>query len=322
MVRLVTDRRLAPVFAVLAAGRVKVLSVDIFDTVLWRRVPEPKDVFLLLGRDLGEKRHLGPQVTAIAFAELRHAAEKAARERREALTGYREITLPDVYREFPAFLFAKGFDAVAAAAAEVTFEAGLMIRDRAIADVMAAAKAAGAQVILVSDTYFTSPQIKAFLAKPGLVEGRDFDRLYVSCEAGRPKWRDLFDTVLADMAVPPAAMLHIGDSVEADIWPCLPARPDCGDARGAAGTGHDAGTARRLRPDRPALASVPSGAGGSGCGVGALLELWRGHSRAGVRRLRALDGGELPQSGGHQDLRHDARGALPEPGGRLHRGSP
>jgi len=37
---------------------------------------------------------------------------------------------------------------------------------------------------------------------------------------GRPKWRDMFDTVIADMGVAPAAILHVGDTLEADVWPC------------------------------------------------------------------------------------------------------
>ncbi len=209
-----------PVHAALAAGQIRVLSIDIFDTLLWRRVPEPKDAFLLLGRLLAEKRQLAPHINPVAFAELRAAAEKDSRARKEAATGSREVTLVDVYRELPAFLFAKGFDAPAAAAAEVTFEDSLMIRDTAIIDLMTAAKRAGAKVILVSDTYFSSTQIKGFLSKPGVMEGRDFDRLYVSCEAGRPKWRDLFDTVIADMGVAPAEILHVGDTLEADVWPC------------------------------------------------------------------------------------------------------
>jgi FMN phosphatase YigB (HAD superfamily) len=216
----VTDRRLGPALSALAAGQVKVLSVDVFDTLLWRRVPEPKDAFLLLGRRLAAEGRLAAHVNPVAFAELRHAAEKAARARREAATGSREVTLPDIYRALPSFLFAPDFDADAAAAAEVALEATLMIRDRAVAALMAAAKAAGARVILVSDTYFASAQVKRFLAKPGLAEGRDFDRLYVSCEAGRPKWRDLFDTILRDAAVPAAATLHVGDSLEADVLPC------------------------------------------------------------------------------------------------------
>ena len=215
-----TDRRLVPVLSAIAGGRVKVLSIDVFDTLLWRRVPEPRDAFLLLGRELTASGKLAGHIAPVAFAELRHAAEKAARARREAATGSREILLVDIYRELPAFVLAGGFDAEAAAATEFEHERRLMIRDTAISECMSIAKAAGVRVILVSDTYFTPAQMKTFLAKPGLTEGRDFDRLYASNEFGRPKWRDLFDLVLREEKVAPADMLHIGDTLEADIWPC------------------------------------------------------------------------------------------------------
>ncbi|TAK99700.1 MAG: hypothetical protein EPO08_15700 [Rhodospirillaceae bacterium] len=219
-----SDRRLAPVYTALAAGQIKVLSVDVFDTLLWRRVPEAIDVFLLLGRSLAACGKLAAHVSVVEFAELRRAAEKTARERKEAATGYREVTLLDIHNELPRFLFAKGFDAAAGAAAEIELESTLMICDPAVAALMAHAKAAGARVILVSDTYFSSAQVRGLLSKAQsktqVAEGRDFDRLYVSCEAGRPKWRDLFDTIVTDAGVPPTAIHHVGDSLEADVWPC------------------------------------------------------------------------------------------------------
>jgi hypothetical protein len=41
----VADLRLKPIADAIADGRCDVLSVDIFDTLIWRRVPEPKDIF-------------------------------------------------------------------------------------------------------------------------------------------------------------------------------------------------------------------------------------------------------------------------------------
>jgi FMN phosphatase YigB (HAD superfamily) len=186
---------------------------------LWRRVPEPADVFLLLGDELAKAGKLAPEVSAIAFAELRRAAERAARAKVQAATGYREVTLADIYAAMPEALFADGFDRDAQAAAEVALERLLLIIDEAIVDLIRTAKDAGAKVILVSDTYFTSSELRAFLNAAGAGD-LPIDRLYASCEAGRPKYRDLFDTVLANLGVAPGEVLHIGDSHEADIAPC------------------------------------------------------------------------------------------------------
>ena len=214
----VIDARLRTTAEGLRSGAIRVLSLDIFDTLLWRRVPEPADVFLMLGGDLATAGKLAPGVNAVAFAEARRAGERAAREKVQAVTGYREVKLGDIYAAVSGQLFTTGFDMAARAAAEVACEQRLLTHDHALAALMAVAHAAKVQVILVSDTYFTSVEIRALLAAAGLTA--PFDRLYVSCEAGRPKYRDLFDTVLADLGVPPAEMLHIGDSFEADVAPC------------------------------------------------------------------------------------------------------
>ena len=214
----VTDARLRAAAEGLHSGKYRVLSVDIFDTLLWRRVPEPADVFLLLGGDLRAAGKLAPGISAVAFAEARRAGERAAREKVQAVTGYREVKLGDIYAGLPDQIFVAGFDIAARAVAEVVCEQRLLTHDPDLAALMAVAHAAKAKVILVSDTYFTAAEIRALLAAAGFKA--PVDRLFVSCEAGRPKYRDLFDTVLAEMAVAPGEMIHIGDSFEADVAPC------------------------------------------------------------------------------------------------------
>lgn len=218
----VTDARLRTVADSLNKGTLKVLSVDIFDTLLWRRVPEPADVFLMLGGELKAAGKLSPGISAAAFAEARRAGERAARETVQAVTGYREVKLPDIYAVLSEQMFAAGFNVAARAAAEVACEQRLLTHDSALAALMNAARGAGAKVILVSDTYFTAAEIRALLAAAGM--DAPFDRLFVSCEAGKPKYRDLFDVVLKDLGIAPVDMLHVGDSYEADIAPCAARR--------------------------------------------------------------------------------------------------
>ena len=220
----IRDRRLIQLREGLADGRYRVLSVDIFDTLVWRRVPEPEDLFLILVRTLAEQGKLASHVSPVQFAELRYAAQRAAREKAEAITGYREILLADVYAGLPDSLFAAGFDAKARIAAELACEKSHLLLDQDLAGLVRFAKASGAKVFFVSDTYFTAGEIWELLAAAGFTDKALVDRLYVSCEAGRPKYRDLFDTVLKDAllvegGVPPAAYAHVGDNLEADIHP-------------------------------------------------------------------------------------------------------
>ncbi len=217
----ITDHRLMAAKEGLAVGRYQALSVDVFDTLLWRCVPEPADVFMVLGRQLAAAGRLAAHVAPAAFADLRRLAERAAREKVQAVTGYREVTLADIYAALPEGVFAPGFAAADRAAEELACERALMRLDPDLVALMQAAKAAGRKVILVSDTYFKSEEVRGFLAAAGLGDPAVIDRLYVSCEMGRPKYRDLFDTILKDLGTAPETLIHIGDSVEADVQPCL-----------------------------------------------------------------------------------------------------
>jgi hypothetical protein len=75
----ITDQRLIPAYEAFTAGHQKILSLDIFDTLLWRRVPEPSDVFLLLGQKLLNAGRLALHISPVAFAELRRFAQTSAR---------------------------------------------------------------------------------------------------------------------------------------------------------------------------------------------------------------------------------------------------
>jgi len=216
----IADERLKPVRDLLAGGGVRALSLDVFDTLVWRRVPEPSDVFLLLGRSLAEQGKLAAHITAQGFADLRHAAERAAREKVQAVTGYREIKLADIYALIPDHVFAPGFDSPARIQAELLCEGSLLILDRDVAQLMKTAKAAGAKVVLASDTYFTETELRGLLTAAGLKDQSLIDKAFVSCEIGKPKYRDMFDVILKDLGVTPAQLIHVGDTLDADINPC------------------------------------------------------------------------------------------------------
>ncbi len=215
-----TDQRLLPARDALASGAIKVLSLDVFDTLLWRRVPEAADAFLPFGRALSAAGRIAPYVAPLGFSDLRRAAERFAREQVQAATGYREVTLADIHGAMPDHIFAPGFNLADRVQAELAFERAQMILDQEIVTLMRAAKDAGARVVLASDTYFTSAQLRDFLAAAGLGDPSLIDRIYASCEVGKPKYRDMFDVILKDEGVPAGAVLHVGDTLEADVYPC------------------------------------------------------------------------------------------------------
>ncbi|NKB45439.1 MAG: hypothetical protein GKS03_14300 [Alphaproteobacteria bacterium] len=221
MTSLGPDSRLRPLIEELAGGRYKVLSLDVFDTLLWRRVPEPIDMFYRVGRVLIDGDFLAQSVAVSQFAHLRAAAEKAARARVEAKTGSREVLLADIYAELPEHIWQSQGKTDLAASIEVSTEAESMVLDHDVVAVMDAAISAGVRVVLTSDTYFTRDELTGFLVDAGLPADRIPEKLYISNEQGKPKWRDLFDYVLADLSVALEHVVHVGDNVDADVAPCV-----------------------------------------------------------------------------------------------------
>src|ERR1700676_3615748 len=75
-------------------GKYKVLSLDIFDTTVWRTFPAPTDLFYSLGSLMREKGLLYPSASPASFAAERTEAEREARARR---SHDGEVTLEEIY---------------------------------------------------------------------------------------------------------------------------------------------------------------------------------------------------------------------------------
>ncbi|HEY8867002.1 MAG TPA: hypothetical protein VIM22_08710, partial [Solirubrobacteraceae bacterium] len=64
------DARLRPAFEALARADFEVLSLDVFDTLLWRKVPRPADAFVLIAERLRARGMLAAGFDAGAVAPL------------------------------------------------------------------------------------------------------------------------------------------------------------------------------------------------------------------------------------------------------------
>ena len=60
------------------AGTVGALTTDVFDTIVWRKVPEPTDVFIKLGQALRDREALDPGLCPRSFAAVRAGGERAS----------------------------------------------------------------------------------------------------------------------------------------------------------------------------------------------------------------------------------------------------
>ncbi len=190
-------------------GRIQAVTLDCFDTILWRNVDSPIDVFYDLAQRPGMKRHG-------LTAGMRIKAEQAARAQRRFRDGSTEVTLRDIYRA--ALPDASTEDIDALMEEEIHAESNACIAFPGTLDFIRHAVSSGLKVHVVSDTYLTSPQLRDLLRRclPPEVEGM-LDHIFCSSEGGLSKSQGLFGRVLSKLAVAPATIGHVGDNLAADF---------------------------------------------------------------------------------------------------------
>ena len=192
----------------------RLLSLDCFDTLLWRDGHAPADLFAAL-----------PGITPMQ----RRFAESQARRVAGFGRGRQEITIAEIYAQLlPAAGPAERQAAVAAErqaaiAAELAAEARHCFAFAPTVELMRQAKARGLQVILVSDTYLDAAQLAALVAAAAGAEVAGLiDRIFPSSAFGKPKALGLYGEVLRKLKVPAREILHIGDNLGADVESVAP----------------------------------------------------------------------------------------------------
>lgn len=181
---------------------VTTLSLDCFDTLLWRNTQAPRDVFAEIALPGGG-------------IEPRVWAEGVAQRMANSRSGSHEITLTDVYRRL---LTNASEDEIAAAVSrEIEIEARHLFPFKPVVELMRDAKARGLQIILVSDMYLSEAQLRELLLRTAGDEVLGMiDRIFMSNEYGMPKSQGLFVPVLKALGIPGDRVLHVGDNYHAD----------------------------------------------------------------------------------------------------------
>jgi FMN phosphatase YigB (HAD superfamily) len=210
------DSRLAPAFAGLADDGIRVLSLDVFDTLLFRKLPEPADAFGLVAQRLRLRRALADGVSDELFAKLRRGAEEHARSLTLAAGRGVEVTLEEIHRALPASLFAGGRVPDDLGEVESEVERDLLVPDLDVLDLVRAAREGGRTVIVVSDTYFSERQLRLFMAR-GPLDSAQIDRVFPSSRYRAGKASGLFSVVLHELGCRPEEVLHVGDNHFSDV---------------------------------------------------------------------------------------------------------
>ena len=175
-----------------------IVSFDIFDTLLCRRVLRPRDVF------------------EVAEFYNNDQGFSYAKERMKAESDLSDLDSPTVYEIYDRLAKNTGIspeDINRLLRIEVETEKKLLVRREAMCELLKLVKQKGKRVLLVSDMYFTKEILKEILKDKGIL---DYDELFVSCEYHKSKSSGLFDIVKAE-GKSEGKWLHIGDNSFSDI---------------------------------------------------------------------------------------------------------
>jgi len=195
-------------------GRVAVLSLDCFDTLLWRKVPEPINAFYVLGERLRAEGMLAPDIDGSAFALLRERAERRAREQRAGEGLGLEVSLREICARVPRGVLRIGLDELVRQ--EVEVERSLLVPDLDVVELARLANERGVRVACVSDTYFSDTDLRSFLTAPPAAS-LDIERVFASSSYGVGKDGGLWRHVIEELGVEPGEILHLGDNHAADV---------------------------------------------------------------------------------------------------------
>ncbi len=188
---------------------IKVLSLDCFDTLIWRKTTSPVDVFYNL-------QHR-PTFKSLGFsARMREKAEGRARDKMVFSQASSEVRLKDIY--LAAFPNLTADQLANLMEEELQEEIASCYALPAMLDFMRAAHARKIKIIIASDTYLEEPQLRKILETTLPADAMSMiSKIFVSCEHGKSKSQGLHAKIREKLQLNPRTILHIGDHITADF---------------------------------------------------------------------------------------------------------
>lgn len=191
---------------------IKVVSFDIFDTLLFRTCIKPTDVFMRMYRK--KKDLFSEHVKEDDWVGARQTAERMARRAAFESYGNYEVTLDDIYAKLSDDLFRTEELKRLELRCE---EEACFLNPEIYRLLIYIRKNYDCKIILCSDMYLNSNQISGILSCNGFDQTLA-DQIFVSSEYKQSKrYMSLYQTVMFDLHISPGEMLHIGDNYYSDI---------------------------------------------------------------------------------------------------------
>jgi FMN phosphatase YigB (HAD superfamily) len=210
------DKRFRAFDGEIRHSNTRVISLDCFDTLLWRRVPKPTDIHLLVGEQLREAGILASHITPQGYAHLRVLAEQKARALQHVASGSSEVTLEQIHDLLEPAIATKSLQGLAAIT-ELQIERENVFADARLAAYLdALVGELPRHLIIVSDTYFSGEQLHSLLGQTQL-QSVQFASVHTSSDAGTGKGAHLWERTLEELGLEADQLVHLGDNPDADV---------------------------------------------------------------------------------------------------------
>lgn len=197
-------------------GKFKVISFDIFDTLVARFISSPDDVFYLLEKRAKEVLGVNLPFATIRSDAIRHLRKFASEEE----PSNKEVSTSEVYK-FIELHYAMDRDLCESLHdLEKEIELELSVPRPSGLVLFNAAVKGGAKVVITSDTYYDEAHLRRVLEKCGV---NGFQQLFLSSAGQRTKSAGtIFPSIFAQLAksIPglrPEEICHIGDNETNDV---------------------------------------------------------------------------------------------------------
>lgn len=188
-------------------SKTRIVSFDIFDTLIMRPFWNPIDLFVFLNQYF---REITKIETGMDFSKIRVEAEKETRRKNKAK---QEITLDEIYEEIQNQTKLEDEIIEKMKQKEQELEIKFCTKRKVAKEIYELAKYLGKTVIATSDMYLPIESIKKMLDK----NDYKMDNIYLSAQIGVTKFcGDLYQYVIKDLSIKPEEMVHIGDNYHSD----------------------------------------------------------------------------------------------------------
>ena len=189
-------------------NQIKIISVDVFDTLIFRAVSQPKDLFLTVYEKASREGLIGKYIKSGDFQRFRMDEEKKFYQQGMC------PTIEQIYKKLSEWVCKEPMRVLEI---ELETEREFCYRNDDVYEELLNAYNAGKKLYIVSDMYLSKRHMEKLL-KACEIDTTIFSDILVSCDYGVSKKNGgLYDVLLSKCREKPNTICHVGDNYDSDV---------------------------------------------------------------------------------------------------------